>query len=137
MSKRIALSDYVEVDGVDISDFCNSVKENSANEQVDVSGFNATGADEFLSGKRTQSVDLGVFGSSEIHAALYHIFRDRTVVTFKWRKDQNNPTSATNPELNGNVQLNTWAPGADRGQADTFTTTLTAADQAGLVWSDT
>ena len=138
MSKRVALKDYIEIDGHDISDFCNSIKENSANEQVDVSGFNSTGADEFLAGKRTQSVDIGVFGSygsGEIFDVLYHIFRDRSIVTFKWRPDQTAGVSSTNPQLTGNIQINTWGPGATRGQADTFTVTVTAADQNGLVWA--
>lgn len=137
MSKRIALSDFIEVDGHDISGFCSAVQIHSDDEQVDVSGFNATGADEFLQGKRTQSVDLTVFGSygsAEIHDVLYHLYRDRAVFTFKWRPDQNSGVSGTNPQLSGNVQLLSYGPGATRGQADSFQVTLTAADETGLVF---
>lgn len=137
MSKRIALSDFVEVDGHDISDLCSAVQLHSDDEQVDVSGFNAAGSDEFLQGKRTQSVDLTIFGSygaGEAHDVLYHIYRDRATVTFKWRPDQNNPVSDTNPQLEGNVKLLSYGPGATRGQADSFQISLPAADAAGLVF---
>src|SRR3954470_5074286 len=140
MSKRIALSDFIAVDGHDISDLCSAVQIHSDDEQVDVSGFNAAGSDEFLQGKRTQSVDLTVFGSygsGEIHDVLYHIYRDRSTVTFKWRPDQNSGVSGTNPQLAGNVKLLSYGPGATRGQADSFQVTLSAADATGLVFGET
>lgn len=140
MSKRIALKDFVEVDGVDLSGFASAVQTHSDDEQVDVSGFNATGADEFLAGKRTQSVDVtffGSYGAGEVHDTIYHLYRDRVVFTFKWRPDQTAPASSTNPELQGNTQLLSYGPGATRGQADSFQVTFTAADEAGLVFSET
>jgi len=139
MSKRIALSDFIEVDGHDLSNFASAIQIHSDDEQVDVSGFNSTGADEFLAGKRTQSVDVtffGSYGTGEVHDVLYHLYRDRVVFTFAWRPDQNNPASGTNPQLNGNVQLLSYGPGATRGQADSFQVTFTAADEAGLVFSE-
>jgi hypothetical protein len=53
MSKRIALKDYISVDGVDISNFVRAVGYTSTDDRVDASGFNSTGASEFLSGSRT------------------------------------------------------------------------------------
>lgn len=139
MSKRIALKDFIEVDGHDISNFCSAVAFSSEHAQVDVSGFNLTGANEYLAGQTTQSVQLTVFGSygaGEVHDVLYRLHRDRTVFTFKWRPDQSAAVSATNPELQGNVQALTYAPGATRGDAESFQVTLTAADEAGLVFSE-
>lgn len=139
MSKRIALKDFVEIDGVDLSNFASAVQTHSDDEQVDVSGFNSTGADEFLAGKRTQSVDVtffGSYGAGEVHDTIYHLYRDRVVFTFKWMPDQTQPVGATNPQLQGNVQLLSYGPGATRGQADSFQVTFTAADEAGLVFSE-
>ena len=48
MSKRIALKDSVMVDTTDLSDFSRTVRFSSEHNQVDVSGFNATGANEYL-----------------------------------------------------------------------------------------
>lgn len=135
MSKRVALHDLVELDNVDLSQFCRSVRFNSEHQQIDVSGFTASGNDEFLAGNTVQSIELemfGSYGSGEVHQVLYPLHRDRTVFDFAWRPNQNNAVSATNPELRGSVQALTYGPGASRGEADTFTVTLTAADADGL-----
>ena len=135
MSKRVALFDYVELDNVDLSQYCRSVKFNSEHQQIDVSGFTASGADEFLAGNTVQSVELemfGSYGSGEVHQTIYGLHKNRTVFDFVWRPNQNNAVSATNPELRGSVQALTYGPGASRGEADTFTVTLTAADSDGL-----
>lgn len=140
MAKRIALKDFISIDGHDLSNFCRSVEFSSEHEQVDVSGFNATGANESLAGQTVQTVTLEMFGSygaGEVHDVLYDIHRDRTVVEFLWRPDQTQPVSATNPQLGGNVQILTYGPGATRGEVDAFSVTLSAADAAGLVFSNT
>lgn len=140
MAKRIALFDYIEVDGVDISNFCRSYNFTSEHEQVDVSGFSATGANESLAGQTVQSVELEVFGSygtGEIYDILYPIHRDRSVVTFKHRPNQNNAVSGTNPQLEGNIQILTWAEGATRGEVEAFPVTLAAADEDGLTYVET
>lgn len=135
MSKRVALKDLVEVDNVDLSNFARSVAYSSEHEQVDVSGFSATGADEFLAGKTTQSVTVeffGSYGSGEVHQTLFNLHQERTVFDFAWRPDQTVGVSATNPELRGSVQLLSYGPGATRGDAETFSATFTAADSDGL-----
>lgn len=140
MSKRIALKDFIEVDHVDLSTFASAIQLHSDDEQVDVSGFNATGADEFLAGKRTQSVDVtffGAYGAGEVHQTLYPLYRDRATFDFKWRPDQTAGVSATNPELSGVAQLLSYGPGATRGQADSFQVTFTAADENGFTFSET
>src|SRR5262249_45066947 len=60
MSKRIALKDLIRVDGVDISNFCRAVTFTSTDDRIDASGFNSTGASEFLSGQRVDEVALDV-----------------------------------------------------------------------------
>ena len=140
MPKRIALNDFVEVDSVDLSNFARQVQTASEHARIDVSGFSETGSNEYLAGATEQSVDVeffGSYGTGEVHATLYPIHRDREVVPFKWRPDMNNPASATNPELRGNVQIYTYGPGATRGAEDAFTVTFNAADADGLVWFDT
>ena len=137
MPKRIALKDSVEVDSVDLSNFCRSVEFTSEHARVDVSGFNATGTDEFLAGSTTQSVTCefyGSYGTGEVHATLYPIHANRDVVAFAWRPDQTAAVSASNPSLEGNVQVLTYSPGATRGDADTYSVEFTAADPAGLAF---
>ena len=40
----------------------------------------------------------------------------------------------TNPSLQGNIQILTYGPGATRGEADTFSVEMVAADSAGLAF---
>jgi hypothetical protein len=140
MPKRIALKDSVEVDSVDLSNFARSVSFSSEHDRVDVSGFNASGANEFLAGQTTQSVTVeffGSYGTGEVHQTLYPIHRDREIVAFAWRPDQTAVVSVTNPSLEGNVQLLTYSPAATRGDAEAFSVEFTAADEAGLAYVTT
>jgi hypothetical protein len=135
MPKRIALKDSVEVDSVDLSNFARSVRLTSEHSREDVSGFSATGANEYLAGPTDQSVEVeffGAYGAGEVHATLYPIHQSRDIVAFQWRPDQTTAVSATNPELRGNVQIYTYNPGGTRGDVDTFTVTFNAADEDGL-----
>ena len=135
MPKRIALNDNVTVDSVDLSNFARTVQYASEHDQVDVSGFSETGANEYLAGSTTQSVTVefyGSYGTGEVHATLYPIHKNRSIVVFQWRPDMNTPVAATNPELRGNVQLYTYGPGGTRGDVDTFSVTFATADEDGL-----
>ena len=125
------------VDAVDLSNFARSVEFSSEHERVDVSGFNATGANEYLAGQTEQSVSVeffGTYGAGEVHQTLYPIHRDREVVAFEWRADQTAAVSATNPQLEGNVQLLTYSPSATRGEEEAWTAEFVAADTAGLAY---
>src|SRR5262245_24757501 len=123
MAKRIALKDEITVDSVDLSVFARSITFSSEHERVDVSGFNDTGANEYLAGATEQSIEIefyGAYGASETYATLYPIHRDREVVAITWRPDGAAAVSATNPSLEGNVQLLTYGPSATRGEAETW-----------------
>lgn len=141
MGKRIALFDFVEIDSVDFSDGqVRSIAFTSEDEQVDASGFNATGNDETLSGKRTRQVEVEMFmdrDTGSVKATLYPLHRDRETFEFVWRADQNNPVSTTNPELRGQVTLPTWEEGATRGEVETATLTFISQGDAGLEFVDT
>ena len=138
MAKRIALKDHVSVDAVDLSNFARAVTFNSEHERVDVSGFSATGANEYLAGQTEQSVTVeffGSYGASEVHQTLYPIHQNREVVAFEWRPDQDAAVSATNPQLEGNVQLLTYSPSVTRGEEEAWEATFVAADSAGLAYT--
>lgn len=140
MSKRVALKDSVKIDAVDLSNLARSVRLSSEHERVDVSGFSATGANEYLAGSTEQSVTVefyGSYGTGEVHQTLYPIHKNRTTVAFTWRPDQTAVVGATNPELRGNVQLYTYGPGSTRGDTDTFEVTFNSADSAGLAFFTT
>ena len=134
MAKRIALKDQHQVDAVDLSNFARCVEFSVEHERVDVSGFNATGANEYLAGQTEQEVTVeffGSYGATEVHATLYPIHANREVVAFEWRPDQTAAVSATNPQLEGNVQLLTYNPSATRGEEEAWEATFVAADAPG------
>jgi hypothetical protein len=135
MAKRVALKDSVKVDAVDLSNLSRSVRLSSEHERIDVSGFSATGANEYLAGSTEQSVEVefyGSYGTGEVHATLYPLHKNRTTCAFAWRPDQTAVVGPTNPELRGNAQLYTYGPGSVRGDTDTFTVTFNASDAAGF-----
>ena len=137
MSKRVALKDHVLVDTQDLSNFARSVRFASEHERIAVSGFSASGANEYLPGPTEQSLTVeffGAYGAAETHAILYPLHKNRTVFPVEWRPDQTNPVSATNPQLEGNVTLYSYGPGATRGDVDTFEAVFQAADSAGLAF---
>lgn len=139
-NKRIALYDYVEVDGVALSSFARSVAFTSEDEQVDVSGFNATGVDEFLAGKRARSITIEFFmsrASNEVFQVLYELHRDKTVFGIVWRANVNSAASSTNPELRGSVTLPTFDIGATRGDAEVATFTFISQPTSGLEFYET
>ncbi len=140
MGKRIALTDYIEVDGVDLSYFARSVAFTSTDDQIDVSGFNATGADETLAGKRARqvTVEFGMGrGSNEPHQVLYPLHKNRSEFDFVWRADVNAGVSSTNPELRGTVILPEYDEGATRGDYETASLTFVSQGDDGLEFYET
>lgn len=131
MAKRIPFYDYIEVDGVNLSNFARSVNFESTDDQVDVSGFNPTGASEFLQGTRVRQVEVEFFGSrgsGEVHQTLFPLHDSRAEFDFVWRPDVNSAVSATNEELRGTVRLLNYPESATRGEAETATYTFVASD---------
>lgn len=131
MPKRVALKDYISCDGVEISNFVRAVGFTSTDDRIDASGFNATGASEFLSGTRVQEVTLDVImgrGAGEPHGLLWPLHNNRSEFDFVWRADGSAAVGATNPELRGAVVLPEYSEGATRGELEVQTLTLVASD---------
>ena len=131
MAKRIALYDYIEVDGVNLSNLARSIEFESTDEEVDVSGFNPTGASEFLQGTRVRAITVefyGSRGSNEVHPVIFPIHDGRLACDFVWRANVNDAVSATNEELRGEVRIPTYTEGATRGEAETQTIRFVEAD---------
>ena len=120
MAKRIALKDSVKVDATDLSNFARAVEFSLEHERIDVSGFNATGANEYLAGQTEQSVTVEFFNGYARRRAA-HRSCIRSTRTGRPSRSRGGPTrpppsSATNPELRGNVQLLTYNPSRDPGR---------------------
>jgi|SRR4051812_5782367 hypothetical protein len=137
--KNIALKDFVEVDGAELSDLCRAVNPTSERTLVDASGFNAEGNDENLVGNRASTVTCTFFDSTDVgeaHATLWPPHLAADIVTFRHRRDMTAPVSATNPELRGNVYVRTYSPTRTRGDVSTFDCEFVPADADGLQYFD-
>lgn len=133
----IAKKNYVEFDGVDISNDCDGVHPNLSKEQVDASGFSATGKKVTLAGQETNEVTLDLFWTSTIHALVYQAYKNETAVDFATRPDVNSAASASNPELRGSVRVFDYPDEAVYGQVRKFSVTLVSTDTTGLVYYET
>lgn len=123
MAKRIALYDFIEVDGVNLSNLARSIEFESTDEEVDVSGFNPTGSSEFLQGTRVRAVTVEFYGTrdtNEVHQVVFPIHDQRLVCDFVWRANANASVSSTNEELRGEVRIPVYGEGATRGEAETM-----------------
>ncbi len=139
MAKRIALTDYIDIDGVTFNNSeVRSIAFSSEDAQIDAGGFNADGETEILPGLRTRSVTLEFYtdmATTKMHQVIYPIHRDRLSCTFVWRKDVNAGISATNPELRGIVKAPTWSEGATFGDVEvTSITFVSQPSEGGLEW---
>lgn len=129
--KRIALKDLIQVDGVDLSNNARSISFTSEDDRIDASGFNTTGASEFLSGTRVQEVTVEFImtrGTGGVHQTLWQLHNGRAEFDFLWRADSSAVIGVANPELRGTVILPTYGEGATRGELEVASLTFVAAD---------
>lgn len=138
MAKFLNTDIYVEINGVDLSDHSFGVTAGQAREQIDVSGFNSTGAKEFLAGSREDTATISFlqdFASAKVHQTLSPLFQNSTTFGFSVRPTSA-AVSATNPRFWGTASLYTYT-GLD-GQINNrseMTAELKAATVTGFVWA--
>lgn len=131
---------YIEIDGHDVSNHFVNVATPSTRERVDVSGFNPTGAKEFLAGDREDSITgtaLQDFDSGQVHDILSDLYQNQT--TFRVRvRPTSSAVSATNPEFGGMGQMLTYTGlSGDKGSRAEIPVEIIPADEDGFLWSNT
>lgn len=129
-TKDIALADEIHVDGVDVSDAFKSFGFSSEKEQVDVSGFNATGADESLAGKKAETFTGEMFYTPETYALLWPLYAAGTIFVVRWTP--NGLADPTREYFYANCQILSFPPQATRGDVRTMQVTFTPADENGI-----
>lgn len=138
MLKFLATDVSIVIDGLDVSDYAFSVDLPDTKEQVDVSGFNSTGAKEFLPGQRDQTVTLGLlqdFSAATVHAKLNTLYTSGSAFVFTVK-----PTSAAvstaNPKFSGTAQLYEYdGLNAQLNARAEITVTLRPASSAVWAWA--
>lgn len=132
-TKKVALHDRITVDGVDMSNAFRSFGSTSEDQDVDVSGFSASGVDETLSGTRAQGFTGEMFITSENDAFMRDLHTNRTIFEVAWQKDGLVGSDfATEHAL---CQLRNYDPSSSRGQPYTTTVTFKVVDSDGITTS--
>lgn len=124
MAKLVLKDAYVDINAVPLSDHVRTVTVNYSGDMQETTGMGATGKEK-LSGLTDWSVELEFqqdYAAAEVDVTL-HPLVGAAAVAIKVR-----PTSAavaaTNPELQGNVLLETYGQGGTVGDVSIATATF-------------
>jgi hypothetical protein len=133
-TKMIARHDKITIDGTDVSNSFRQFGLSSEHTEEDVSGFSASGADETLPGRTSQSFTGEAFYTEELAAIIQPLHANRTVCVISWQPDGlNDPTREI---YTGNCIIYQFGPANTRGSVSTMPFTARAADEAGITVSD-
>jgi hypothetical protein len=138
VAKYVLTDGYVEINGVDLSDHAHNLDTPQEKERVDVSGFNSTGAKEFLPGSKEESATIAFrqdFASNKVHQTLEPLFRNNSTFGFSIRSSSSS-VSATNPRYWGTASLFTYngLTGEISGAGEVIAE-LRPATSTGFVWA--
>lgn len=138
MAKYLLTDGYVEIAGNDLSAHAYSLDTPQEKERVNVSGFNSTGAQEFLPGSKEEQAIIGFlqdFASSKVHQVLEPLFRNNSTFGFSIRPTSG-AVSPNNPRFWGTASIFTYngLSGQISGRGETQAE-LRPATSTGFVWA--
>lgn len=136
MAKFAATDCYILVNSQNISDWCFGVDVPDSKNQIDVSGFNPTGAQEFVPGSRSQTITLNVeqdFGATQIHSLLNPLYVNNTIFAVEVRPTSG-ARSGTNPWFGGSAQMYEY-DGLNAQLNNRAEITVTLRPASGAVWA--
>ena len=138
MAKFILTDGYVSINGTDLSDHAHNLDTPQERDRVDVSGFNSTGASEFLPGVKTDAATI-IFrqntATSKVHQTLQPLFNNSSTFAFEIRFTSG-AVSATNPRFWGTASLFTYnGLSGERNDVGEVTAALLPATSTGFVWA--
>ena len=139
MAKFILQDGFVSVNGVTLSDHAFNVDTPQEREQIDVSGFNSTGAKSFLPGSTDETVTIQFlqdFASTSVHQTLEPLYRNSSTFALIIRPTSS-AVSATNPAFQGTAALFSYnGLSGNLGDRSEITAVFKSADNtAPLAWA--
>ena len=139
MSKFINQDISISVNGVTLSDHAFNVDLPAERDQIDVSGFNSTGAKSFLPGATDETVTIQFlqdFGSASVHQTLSPLYTNSTTFALII-KPTSAGISATNPAFQGTAALFSYnGLSGNLGDRSEITAVFKSADNlAPLAWA--
>lgn len=138
MGKYLLTKAKILVAGQDLSQYGFSLDTPDEREQVDVSGFNPAGTQEFLPGQRSQTITIGFlqgFGTGEPHRVLQPLYESGTTFPLSVMADSTQPPGAGNPTFGGTAALFAYngLAGALNARGE-ITATFRPASGGGFQW---
>jgi hypothetical protein len=138
MSKFLLTKAKVMVNNIDLSLFGHTLDTPDTREQVDVSGFNPAGTQEFLPGQRSQTITIGFiqgFGSGEPHRVLQPLYESGTTFPLSVVADSTQAVGPGNPSFGGTASIYEYngLAGALNARGE-ITATFRPATGAGFQW---
>ena len=129
-TKKISRHDKITIDGTDVSNSFRTFGFSSEHSQEDVSGFSATGNDEFLPGSTTQEFNGEAFYTEELGAIVQPLHANRTQTVITWQPD--GLVDATREIYSGTCVIFTFGPSDTRGSVAVMPFVARAATSAGI-----
>lgn len=126
MAKHSLKNCYITVAGVNISDHCSSVTIDQPADEVDVTGFGASGTREYVQGLKDATITLEVFqdfAASSIDQTLYPYYASGGTFAVVVRPDASASVGTTNPQYSMDGRLFNYTP-LDGAVGDANTTTI-------------
>ena len=138
MAKFLLTDVSVTVNGVDLSDHAFSIDLQQTRNQVDVSGFNSTGALTFLPGTTEETVTIGFrqdFAASKVHATIGTLYSAQSTFALVV-KPTSSALSSTNPGFYGTAAVFEYnGLSGNMGDASDISVVFKSADNtAPLAW---
>ena len=117
-TKLIARSDKITIDGTDVSNSFSAFGRPSTDTREDVSGFSASGNDEFLPGSRDQTFTGTAWYTEELGAIVEPLYKNRTTCVVTWQP--NGLVDATREIYSGSGTITEFSPDDTRGSGMAF-----------------
>lgn len=134
MGKFVLKKCFIEVDAVDLSNFCSSVTVESTFDEVDVTGFGSN-YKEIAQGMGDATITLEVFqdfAAMSVNETLWPLSQSGEAFDVVIRPTSDS-VSVTNPEFHMSGKILGFSPIAGAvGDASTTSVPIRNADQAGL-----
>lgn len=137
MSKALATNWKVVVNSVVLSSWAFDVQISDEKEKVEVSGFSATGAREYLPGLADQAIEVSFrqdLAAGGPHATIYNLYSGGSVFRMWVQRDATSGTSSTNPWYGGTASVYSYPVGATLNEAEEITVSFSPAPNSSFTW---
>jgi len=137
VAKKAATRWKVVAVGVDLSTWSFDVQIGDEKDKLEVSGFSATGAREYVQGTAEQTIDISFrwdYAAGGPHQTLYPQYTGGSVFKIWVQPDSVAGTSASNPWYGGTASLYSFPISATLNEVEEATLSFSPAPNSSFAW---